>query len=107
MDTAVSKFPIRCHDKAIIGQVFFHGCLLPNCVADPSLIKMTVKEINTEREIRSQETDFIRPDLMPLTINGYFSLQRGETCEQLEFSFIRMFDPLSRLPFICKFQFTT
>ena len=106
IDYQSNQLPIRCDGTNIYGQMFFKGCLLPNCVVDPTLIRMTVEDYRGDI-VRTAETPFIRPDLTPFLLHNYFSLRPGEECENIKFELFRKFDALSRPGIQCKFSFTS
>ena len=98
-ETHVNRYPIRCNPTGIYGQVFFTGCLLPSCVIPPTKIRMTV--LKGEQVVRVEDTPFIRPDLAPFLPGSYFTLRRGESCEDLQFNLIDIYGGTKR--FSCKF----
>ena len=106
IDYQSNQLPIRCDGTNIYGQMFFQGCLLPNCVVDPTLIRMTVEDHHGDI-VRTAETPFIRPDLTPFLLHNYLSLRPGEECQNVEFEYLRMFDTLPRPGIYCKFSFTS
>ena len=88
-------YPIMCNPTGIYGRIFFEGCLLQGCVANPSFLRMTVRD-QSGQVTRTESTNLIRPAMSPLQLHHFFRLQSWESCDNLEFHYVQVMNNRSQ-----------